>query len=167
MGAIGVALIALLIAVVAHLLASRLHAGRVAGYGLSLSAGLAGVGLLGGLPASGGMANILASCLLFASWWFIFLNFVQTSQSSLRVHVLRELMRAGGAVDRSALMERYNNRALVALRLERLLSGGAVVERNGRYFVTSGALTFLARFFRALKIAILGRPSEFQHRPSP
>lgn len=166
MWAIGAALIALAIAMLAHFIATRLHAKRVTGYGLSLLAGIVTGGFLTAVLAWAGEGNLLAPGLLFMSWWFIFLNFVQTSQSSLRVSVLRELMRQGGTISRAALQERYNNRALVMLRLNRLLSGGAVVERNGGYFVVSGPLRFLARFFRVLKIAILGRPSEFQQRPS-
>lgn len=166
MRVIGAAIIALAIATMVHFIATRLHAKRVAGYGLSLLAGIVATGLLTFLLVSEGEANVLAPILLFASWWFIFLNFVQTSQSSLRVHVLRELMQEGRAIGRAALEERYNNRALVLLRLQRLLSGGAVVERDGSYFVKSWSLKFLARFFRLLKIAILGRPSEFQQRSS-
>jgi hypothetical protein len=165
MWAIAAATAALATAILAHFVATRLHAKRVAGYGFSLLGGIVTAGLLTVLLASEGETDFLAPGLLFASWWFIFLNFVQTSQSSLRVSVLRELQQGGG-ISRAALQERYNNRALVLLRLNRLLSAGAVVERNGSYFVKSGSLKFLARFFRVLKIAILGRPSEFEQGPS-
>src|SRR5581483_11205257 len=148
MGPVAIASAALLISISAHFAAARLHAKRVSSYGLSLLAGIAATGFLGGLFTAFNRADFLAAYLLFFPWWFIFLNFVQTSQSSLRVHVLREMMRAGGAISRPALAGRYDNRALVMLRLERLLSGGAILERNGSYFVNSGALKFLARFFR-------------------
>ena len=152
------------VAIAVHLLASRAHASLVKAYGASLLAGLA-AGLLvvfllaPGAPLPG---KALAAFLLFGSWWFVFMNFIQTSVSSLRVRILRELMSAGGACSRMALLERYSDRHLMDLRLDRLLQAGAVVERDGRLFVVSPALRATARFFRALKVIVLGRRSEFE-----
>jgi hypothetical protein len=99
--------------------------------------------------------------LLFCAWWFVFLNFFQSSQSSLRVNILRHIAVNGGRLDRSQLFVKYNDAALIRLRVERLLEGGGIVERNGRYFVVSRGLRAMARFFWLLKMLIMGRPSEF------
>jgi hypothetical protein len=114
------------------------------------------------LPSIGDLPwRVLTALALFGSWWFVLLNFIQTSISSLRVQILREVIAAGGAISRDALLSRYNDDLLVRLRLKRLIDGGTVTEKNQHLFVISGPLRWLARLFRILKILMTGHASEF------
>lgn len=153
-------------AILADIVSSRAGASRTAAYGMSLVCGFAvtaAVFVLAGLAFGGvdWLAAGLLTLLLFCAWWFIALNFIQSFDSSLRVRILALLHASGGRMPRVTLEQDYNDQHLLELRLQRLLKQGYVVERDGRLFVASGQLRFLARFFRALKVALLGYRSEF------
>jgi hypothetical protein len=150
------------VAVAGHLAALRAGMGAVAAYLASLVAGtLATVALTIFNEGNGDWDAFAAGLLLFGAWWFVFLNFVQSAQSSLRVNILRQALLNGGTLSHTALFDRYNDAALIGLRLERLVQSGAVVQVDGRYFVVSSSARMLGRLFRGLKLLILGRPSEF------
>jgi hypothetical protein len=149
-----------LLAIAGHAAALFLGLRPLRAYGASFVVGmLAVVLLLWGsreLPAS-----LLLAALFFGCWWFGLLNFFQSSQSSLRVNILRQVLANGGTLSHESLFAVYDNPALIRLRLYRLQQSGAVIEKNGRYFVASPSLYVLARLFRVLKILIMGRRSEF------
>jgi hypothetical protein len=153
---------ALLLAILGHAVGLRAGARHLSAYGISLAVGICAAlatALL--LPGEDAVGSAAIAVLLFCAWWFVFLNFFQSSQSSLRVNILRHIAVHGGRLERSQLFIKYNDDALIRLRIERLVQGGGIVERDGRYFVASGGLRMLARFFWLLKMLIMGRPSEF------
>jgi hypothetical protein len=96
--------------------------------------------------------NTLAS-LAFAFGYF---NFVNLTVASLRIRILEELADAGGWLPREALLDRYGTSSVADLRLDRLVGGGHLVERNGRLY--TGRLHFLvvARIFDGLRRLIFG-----------
>jgi hypothetical protein len=161
------AAIGMLVALAADIVASRAGAARLTAYGASLFAGLFAV-----LPATvllpGGVRfdTIGIAVLSYGAWWFAFLNLAQALESSLRVRLLNEVRAAGGRMRRSALEQRYNDAILLSLRLDRLLKSGAVVESDGRLHVRSASLKTIAAFFRFLRLALMGRVSEFE-APAP
>lgn len=162
MAPLWIAGLALFSAVLVHIMALRGGMGALAAYGTSLLAG--GVVLMASLlllPQRMDGGSALSAGLLFCAWWFIFLNLVQSFESSLRVNVLRQLLRDGGSLDHAAFFARYNDRSLIELRLTRLLRSGTVVARDGRFFVVSTAARLMANLFRGLKQLVMGRASEF------
>lgn len=96
--------------------------------------------------------NAIAS-LAFAFGYF---NFVNLTVASLRIRILEELADAGGRLPRADLLDRYGTASVADLRLERLVGGGHLVERNGR--LHTGRLQFLlvARIFDGLRRLIFG-----------
>lgn len=96
--------------------------------------------------------NAIAS-LAFAFGYF---NFVNLTVASLRIRILEELADAGGRLPRADLLGRYGTASVADLRLERLVGGGHLVERNGR--LHTGRLQFLlvARIFDGLRRLIFG-----------
>jgi len=96
--------------------------------------------------------NTIAS-LAFAFGYF---NFVNLTVASLRIRILEELAEVGGRLPRAALLARYGTSSVADLRLERLVGGGHLVERNGR--LHTGRLQFLvvARIFDGLRWLIFG-----------
>jgi hypothetical protein len=107
--------------------------------------------------------NTLAS-LAFAFGYF---NFVNLTVASLRIRILEELADAGGRLPRGALLGRYGTASVAELRLERLVQGGHLVDRNGRLY--TGRLQFLvvARIFDGLRRLIFGAVSAASRRPPP
>jgi hypothetical protein len=154
----------LVLALCGDVAGSRAGLARVSAYGLSLLTGFAGV-VAWLLLAKASLGTALTALFAYAAWWFAFLNLVQALESSLRARLLGEVRAAGGRMARATLEARYNDNGLLRLRLSRMQARGAVVERDGRLFVASSGLKAIAGLFRFLKLALLGRTSEFGAGP--
>lgn len=87
---------------------------------------------------------------------FGYFNFVNLTVASLRIRILEELADSGGWLPRTALLDRYGTGSVADIRLERLVGGGHLVERDGR--LHTGRLQFLvvARIFDAVRSLIFG-----------
>jgi hypothetical protein len=131
---------------------------------LGFVAGLTATAAVGGWAASridvafADRAAFMALDLLtYAALAFGYFNFVNLTVASLRIRLLEELREAGGILPKQALLAAYNSRQVVAIRLDRLVKGGHLVEKEGR--LHSGRLPFLivARIFDGLHWFIIGR----------
>lgn len=149
----------------AHIIAARLIRGRSPYPALA-------IGAVTGLVAT--VAITLVACLrdgmtridtlaltgmnAVASLGFAFgyFNFVNLTVASLRIRILEEIADSGGWLPRATLLDRYGTGSVADIRLERLIGGGHLVERNGR--LHTGRLHFLvvARIFDALRLLIFG-----------
>jgi hypothetical protein len=100
---------------------------------------------------------VVLNLLTYLALAFGYFNFVNLTVASLRIRLLEEIREAGGALPADALKAAYNSREVVAIRLQRLVEGGHLVEKNGR--LHSGRLPFLivARMFDGLHWFIFGR----------
>jgi hypothetical protein len=100
---------------------------------------------------------MVLNLLAYLALAFGYFNFVNLTVASLRIRLLEEIREAGGALPADALKAAYNSQEVVALRLQRLVQGGHLVEKNGR--LHSGRLPFLivARIFDGLHWCIFGR----------
>jgi hypothetical protein len=87
---------------------------------------------------------------------FGYFNFVNLTVASLRIRILEEIAASDGWLPRTALLDRYGTGSVADIRLERLIGGGHLVERNGR--LHTGRLQFLvvARIFDAVRAMIFG-----------
>lgn len=150
---------------VSHVAAARLLRGRSPYPALAVGAacGLATTLAVTLIAAGRDATSVLTTAAYvamngFASLAFAFgyFNFVNLTVASLRIRILEELLDSGGWLSRDAILDRYGTSSVADLRLERLVGGGHLVERNGR--LHTGRLQFLlvARIFDALRWLILG-----------
>lgn len=153
-------------ALVGDVAASRLGAGRLASYGVSLVAGFCATLLLMCFLPRLAWPTVVIALLAYGAWWFAFLNLVQSLESSLRVKILGAVRASGGRITRAALAEQYNDQRLLRLRLDRLRTSAAVTEHDGRLHVASPGLKAIAGFFRLLKKLLIGTTSEFGAPPA-
>jgi len=88
---------------------------------------------------------------------FGYFCFVNLTVTSLRIRLLQELLTSSQPMPQSELLARHDSTAVAELRIERLVRGGHIVERNGRYY--RGRMPFLAiaRVFGMLRWLILGQ----------
>lgn len=166
---------AMLACVVAHVLVSRTLPKLARRHGVILGAltGLTGlVGLALGLAslavsprdlAGLGVAWVLTYLAL--AYWYVF-GFFNLGESARRIRLLVELRAAGErGLTLAEVLAAYNARMIVDARLRRLLAGGQVVERGGRYFIGNPLMLCSAKALVLLKLVFLGGPSEFTGRP--
>jgi hypothetical protein len=93
--------------------------------------------------------------------WYCYFHFVNLGVTARRPRLLIELAEAPGGLTYEQLLERYNGRHQVEARLERLLGGGQLVLRDGRYRVGQPVMLLIAKVIVALKRLLLGKTSEF------
>lgn len=100
---------------------------------------------------------VVLNLLTYLALAFGYFNFVNLTVASLRIRLLEEIREAGGALPAATLKAAYNSSEVVAIRLQRLVQGGHLVEKDGR--LHSGRLPFLivARIFDGLHWFIFGR----------
>ena len=115
------------------------------------------------LDTSGSAWSIfLGDLTLYVLLGYLFFHVVNMGRASIRVRILREIASAGPEATEAELLRAYSERTIVQLRLDRMVAGGVVEVKNGRYVLRSGKLMVLARTIRALKQFLLRRASEFE-----
>jgi hypothetical protein len=135
-----------------------------------------GAGALAGVP----MAAMLTLCARTASplWggesWLLlafnvvlyfalaygYFHFVNLNLASLRIRVLCELGAVPAGLSESELLSRYGSEAIVAARLDRLVQGGHLQLRDGRYVLgPNWVFLLLFEVFEFMKFMVLGRGS--------
>ena len=166
---------ALLACIVAHVLVSRALPAlpRHRGVAVGALAGLVALAALalrpiGQAAAPGDRVWLgVAWTLTYVSlvYWYVF-GFFNLGESARRIRLLVELRTAGDrGLTRAEILAAYNARIIVDARLGRLLAGGQVVERDGRYFIGKTLMLCGAKALVLLKLVFLGAPSEFAGRP--
>jgi len=100
------------------------------------------------------------AALNLAAYWglaFGYFGFVNLNIASLRIRILKELLTSPGQrLDTADLLARYDAKAVLEKRLERLVDGRQLELRNGRYHSGQPVFLTLSRVMDALKWAILG-----------
>jgi len=94
--------------------------------------------------------------LIYACLGFCFFNVISANVSSLRIRMLKEMLRLDPApMEYAALCARYSAREMLLSRLARLESGGQIEVRAGRYHLCKGGLSLVGRFFAGLRRLLL------------
>ena len=105
-----------------------------------------------------GIAWILTYVALV--YWYVF-GFFNLGESARRVRLLIELRAAGErGLTLTEILTVYNAGMIIYARLGRLLAGGQIVERDGRYFIGKPLMLYGAKALVLLKIAFLRAPNE-------
>lgn len=87
---------------------------------------------------------------------FGYFNFVNLTIASLRIRLLGELKAAGGALDRSRLLESYDTRKVIDLRIDRLVRGGHLRETDGFYSIGKRRFLAVALVYDCLRRLVIG-----------
>jgi len=163
--------IALGACIVAHVILSRTLPGLSRPRGIVLSVGAAAVAVVG--LALFGPAERLAvgvGPLELAVVWLLtyvllaycyVIGFFNLGESARRIRLLIDLHLAGRrGLTLDEILSTYNARMIVDVRLQRMVSGGQVRERDGAYFTASRVMLTAARLLVWLKIAYFGSRTE-------
>jgi len=118
------------------------------------------------ISAADRIGYLLLDLLTYLALAFGYFNFVNLTVASLRIRLLEELSLLGGRLSRQALVDRHSSANVFGIRLTRLIGGGHLVERQGRFFTGKRVFLVVARIFDMLRWAILGRrtPQETSRR---
>ena len=113
-----------------------------------------------GVGVSDPLGILAASVLIYGALGYGYFHFVNLGQTARRVRILRELLEADHDLSEADILERYNAREIVRLRVGRLLGSGQVVSAERRYTIGRPTMLIFSRLIVALKLLVLGRRSE-------
>ncbi len=123
---------------------------------------LVGLELYAYLAAPGGsFLAIVTNVLTYAVLCYCYFHFVNLGETARRIRMLRELYDSHEGLTMSEILERYNAKEIVDKRLRRLISKHQVIYRDGKYTIGNPLMLFIAKTLVAVKVALLGRKSEF------
>lgn len=135
--------------------AASLRLGIVAG--LCVCAFISSLGLAGlGLDASEFLAIAAFNAFAYLALAYGYCSFVNLNVTSLRIRLLQEILLAKEGLPASEIERRYAAGEIVERRLDRLLAGGHLVLRDGRFHIGKRTLVTIARLNDLVRYAILG-----------
>lgn len=106
----------------------------------------------------------LVNLPLYVCLAYGYYNFINLGQCSIRIRVYKECADRGGKITHAELREVYDEGRLREARIDRLLQGGDIVFRDGRYHLVNRRLVPVAGVVFALKKFVLRKESEFEGR---
>ncbi len=107
-------------------------------------------------------ARILGDFALYGCLAYLFFTAINIGESSIRVRILREVLKGGSSISEKSLLQAYDEQTIVQSRLDRMLKKGLLVRQGDRYILRSRGLLAMASIFRGLKIFLTRRTSEFE-----
>lgn len=118
-----------------------------------------------GLSWGGEWADVLTALLTFGGLSYAYSNFINVNYSSLRLRILKEMVRDGDETTLAGLQARYGSEAILDRRLTRLVEWGQLRKLSGRFHAERGGFYRLGLAFRLLKKLLLGRGFRYENTP--
>ena len=118
-----------------------------------LALGVAGVSLSGAWSWDAA-ARLAVDLAIFVGCAYVYVDFLNFGESSIRTRILDEVDRGpGGRLSLGELLARYDARAVMELRIQRLIGNGQLARRGGRLVLGPNRhrQLLLARSFRWLR----------------
>jgi hypothetical protein len=154
----GLALTVLAQIVVVHGSAGKVGASIIVGIFCGLAGTLAAIAL-GRAETPGAAGGFVDTWLLGAATYlalaFGFWAFLNLNITSMRIRILRQLLRAGGHMALSDMAVSYTPAERLRRRLERLEKGGQIMCEDGRWRLRSWQVLAIARCVEAWRSFIL------------
>jgi hypothetical protein len=98
---------------------------------------------------------LLMNLLTYSALGYCYFHFINLGETARRVRILREIYDSASGLRMEELLERYNARMIVQLRMERLLRNGQVVAEKGHYVIHRRAMVRIARLISLLERIIV------------
>ena len=103
----------------------------------------------------------LVDLLIYCALGYCYFHFLNLGETARRVRILREVYDSPNGLRLEELLKKYNARAIIRYRMDRLLDNSQVVLHNGKYIISSSALLLISKLIISLKLLILAKKSEF------
>jgi len=92
---------------------------------------------------------------------YCYFHFINLCLTARRIRLVRDIYKSANGLTISEILERYNAKSMIQIRLKRLLASGQIVFLNGKYYVGKPIVLFAAKCMVALKQLFLGKKSEY------
>ena len=109
-----------------------------------------------------GLADRLpGDVLCYGAFGYCYFHFLNLGETARRVRLVRELYECPEGLSETEILQRYNSKEILTVRMARLVKNGQIISRDGRYFTGKPAVLLMARTITLLKLIVTGKKSEF------
>ena len=107
---------------------------------------------------------LLTNLIIYGALGYCYFHFANLGETARRIRLVRELVDSPNGLSMEEILERYNSRKMVDVRLERLINNGQIYVKNERYFVRPSIMLTISKIIVLMKQLILGKKSEFDNK---
>lgn len=108
-----------------------------------------------------GVMLLITNLLIYSALGYCYFHFINLGETARRIRILRELYDSPEGLSLNEILNRYNAKHIVDMRIRRLLHNGQIIEKDGRYCIGSPVMLFISKSIIMLKLIVLGKRSEF------
>ena len=104
----------------------------------------------------------LTNLLIYSSLGYGYFSFINLIVCSMRVRILMEIYETEDGLSSDEILQQYNGKEQIELRINRLVRNGQIIYKNGSYYIGKPLLLMIAKIVSVIKLIILGRRLGFE-----
>ncbi|ODS30482.1 MAG: hypothetical protein SCARUB_04411 [Candidatus Scalindua rubra] len=154
-----------MIQVVSYRIISRL--GLLKSELLGFAAGVLGVLLIEAfyfldfqISLADSLSILVVNLVIYSSLGYCYYNFINLGVTARRIRILREIYYSKKGLSLEEIIERYNAKDIVEMRINRLVNSGQVVYKEEKYYIGKPIVLIIAKIIVTMKLIVLGKKSE-------
>jgi len=105
---------------------------------------------------------LVANLLIYVALGYCYFHFINLCVTARRIRLVRDLYNSINGLSISEILEGYNAKTIIEIRLKRLIASGQIVFLDGKYYIGKPIILFAANCMIALKLIFLGKKSEYE-----
>lgn len=98
--------------------------------------------------------------IIYACLGYCYFHFINLGETARRIRILRELYDKKTGLSEREILDRYNAKEIIEKRIDRLIDNRQIIFKNGRYYIGSRALLWVAKIIVIIRLIILGKRSK-------
>jgi hypothetical protein len=99
----------------------------------------------------------LTSLVTYTALGYSYFHFLNLGETARRIRILRELYDAKEGLSYAQLLQRYNTRMIIDVRMKRLIDSHQIDFINGRYYIRDFLVLNFARMVVRMKKLLFGK----------
>ena len=104
---------------------------------------------------------ILVNILIYGFMSLCYFAYMNLGVTSLRIRMLKELSDSPKGLIKEEILQRYNSRKIISVRIERLMQKNQIRYENERYVLSKKMLFLIARFLESTRNLYFGKKDAF------
>jgi hypothetical protein len=121
-------------------------------------------GFLQEMPFHEWVGLLVADLICYIAFAFCYFNLINLGETSIRIRLFLELKEAKNGLTAEEILAIYNYRQIILMRLSRLQNNKQIIEKDGRFFLQSRTLWFIAKLVRILKVIVIPSQANLYNR---
>lgn len=108
--------------------------------------------------------SLIVNFMTYSSLGYCYFHFINLGETARRVRIVKELFDSQEGLAMSEILERYNAKDIVEIRIKRLVNNGQIVYKKDRYYIGMPIMLLMAKIIVTMKLILLGKRSEFDFK---